>query len=210
MSQGGMERRIAAINRWLERFQNSYRAGAMESALMDAECARADLEDLRLDVWESVGRVSLPRRLRAGAMCWLLLSTSLIVMATASPIARGGGVIPAAVQAPLPRSPVAAELTAPPTVQPEERPLASVPPPEQKTAKRDARSAKEVRSPRKERPARKAVAASPREEVLARHPARVLPDNEVFSLVQTGARALKNEDPVIKIRRRIGKGEDNP
>ena len=194
MSHGGMERRIAAINRWLERFQNSYRAGAMESALMDAECARADLEDLRLDVWESVGRVSLPHRLRAGVLCGVLFSTSLIVMATASPIA----------QPPLSRPPVVN------TVQPKERPLASVPPPEQKTARRDARPTKEARSPKKERPARKASAALPREEVLAVHPARVLPDNEVFSLVQTGARALKNEDPVIKIRRRIGKGEDNP
>jgi hypothetical protein len=49
-----------------------------------------------------------------------------------------------------------------------------------------------------------------REEVTARHPARVVPDDKLFSLVQTGARALKNEDPVIKIHRRIGKGEDNP
>ena len=38
MGQGGIERRTAAVIRWLERFQNSYRAGALESALMDAEC----------------------------------------------------------------------------------------------------------------------------------------------------------------------------
>ena len=50
MVQGGMDRRIAGIIRWLERFQSSYRSGAIESALMDAECARADLEDLRSDV----------------------------------------------------------------------------------------------------------------------------------------------------------------
>ena len=55
MVQGGMDRRIAGIIRWLERFQSSYRSGAIESALMDAECARADLEDLRSDVWRSVG-----------------------------------------------------------------------------------------------------------------------------------------------------------
>ncbi|MBQ9527836.1 MAG: hypothetical protein IJR68_09505 [Fretibacterium sp.] len=202
MGQGGIERRTAAVIRWLERFQNSYRAGALESALMDAECARADLEDLRIDVWERVGRASLPRRLRAGAVCGLLLSTSLIVMATASPIARGEGFIPAAVQAPLPRSPVVAELTPPPALQPEARP--SVSPPGQKAVRHEARPQK------KERPARKAGVEPVREEVTARHPARVVPDDKLFSLVQTGARALKNEDPVIKIHRRIGKGEDNP
>ena len=202
MGQGGIERRTAAVIRWLERFQNSYRAGALESALMDAECARADLEDLRIDVWERVGRASLPRRLRAGVVCGLLLSTSLIVMATASPIARGEGFIPAAVQTPLPRSPVAAELTPPPAMQPEARPSGS--PPGQKAIRH------EVRPQKKERPARKAGVEPVREEVTARHPARVVPDDKLFSLVQTGARALKNEDPVIKIRRRIGKGEDNP
>ena len=49
-----VERRIAGIIRWLERLKKSYSSGAMESALMDAECARADLEDLRQAVWSQV------------------------------------------------------------------------------------------------------------------------------------------------------------
>ncbi|MCR4818487.1 MAG: hypothetical protein K5841_05980 [Fretibacterium sp.] len=204
MAHGGIERRTAAIIRWLERFQKSYRAGAMESALMDAECARADLEDLRLDVWQRIGRVSVPRRLRGGAVCGLLLSTLLIVMATASPIARREGFTPSAAQAPLSRPPVAAESKSPAHSDLQLKAWTSVSPPAQKAARREARPQK------KERPARKAAAEPAREAVTARHPARVVPDGKLFSLVQTGARALKNEDPVIKIYRRIGKGEDNP
>ncbi|MCR5346235.1 MAG: hypothetical protein K6E38_00485 [Fretibacterium sp.] len=208
MAQGGIERRVAAINRWLERFQRSYRSGAMESALMDAECARADLEDLRLDVWERVGRASIPRRLRVGAVCGLLLSTSLIVMATASPVAKGEGSVPAAVQVSPSRLCAAAESAspAPPAVQPVAK--ASAAAPVQKAVRREPRPLPVKKE--KERPVRRAAAEPVQKAVPAKHPARVLPDNEVFSLVQTGSRALRNEDPVIKIRRRIGKGEDNP
>ena len=45
-----VEKRVAGIIRWLERLKKSYSSGALESALMDAECARADLENLRLAV----------------------------------------------------------------------------------------------------------------------------------------------------------------
>ena len=49
-----VDRRVTGIIRWLERLRQSYNAGAVESALMDAECARADLENLRRDVWTEV------------------------------------------------------------------------------------------------------------------------------------------------------------
>ena len=49
-----VEKRVAGIIRWLERLKQSYSSGAIESALMDAECARADLENLRQDVWAQV------------------------------------------------------------------------------------------------------------------------------------------------------------
>ena len=62
MARVGVERRVDGIIRWLERFQSSYHSGALENALMDAECARADIENLRLDIWSRVGTVRAPRR----------------------------------------------------------------------------------------------------------------------------------------------------
>ena len=49
-----IDRQIAGIIKWLERLKKSYSSGATESALMEAECARADLEFLRQDVWDKV------------------------------------------------------------------------------------------------------------------------------------------------------------
>ena len=46
-----LEKRTDAVIRWLERMKIAYSSGAVESAYMDAECARADLEDLRSDVF---------------------------------------------------------------------------------------------------------------------------------------------------------------
>ena len=51
LTDNKIDKKVAGIIRWLERFKKSCSAGAIESALMDAECARADLENLRLDVW---------------------------------------------------------------------------------------------------------------------------------------------------------------
>jgi hypothetical protein len=49
-----MEKRVAGIIRWLERCLKAYKAGAVESALMDVECARADIESLREDLWAKI------------------------------------------------------------------------------------------------------------------------------------------------------------
>jgi len=47
-----MERRVAGIIKWLERCIKAYKDGAVENALMDAECARADIEILRGELWK--------------------------------------------------------------------------------------------------------------------------------------------------------------
>ncbi|MBQ6774607.1 MAG: hypothetical protein IJP48_11190 [Synergistaceae bacterium] len=59
-----IDRQIAGIIKWLERLKKSYDSGSMETALMEAECARADLEYLRQDVWDKVrpGSLSIFRR----------------------------------------------------------------------------------------------------------------------------------------------------
>jgi len=51
-----MERRVAGIIKWLERCIKAYKSGSVESALMDVECARADIEILRGELWKKAGK----------------------------------------------------------------------------------------------------------------------------------------------------------
>lgn len=191
MLQRGMDRRIAGIIRWLERFQSAYRSGAIESALMDAECARADLEDLRLDVWAKVGRA--PRRPWIGAACRTFLLTCLLVTATALPLARDVGPQPARPSGPARQD-----------VEVREAREAKTPPgPEMALEKIEKKKPRRAAVPAQRRPA----AAEKTERRAEKKTERTVPHDKVFSLMQTGARALKNERPVIKIDRKMGKGE---
>ena len=86
-----VDKRVAAIIRWLERLRQSYNAGAVESALMDAECARADLENLRRDVWTEV----MPEELRVNKNFSRLISFSkaaflavLIILVAVVPLSK--------------------------------------------------------------------------------------------------------------------------
>lgn len=190
MVQGGMDRRIAGIIRWLERFQSSYRSGAIESALMDAECARADLEDLRSDVWRSVGAVR-PSRVRRSVVGWLSSLVLLAVLAVPSPLSREEGLTPrrevrAAVQEPERRA-----ETSPPV------PAAAAPAPA------TSRAVRAEKRPTSGRRTRAATAAPKPEGAAAVRPAPrdggAVPYDTMFLLLQTGARALRNEGPAIRI-----------
>lgn len=218
-----MEKRVAGIVRWLERFQRSYKSGAMESALMDAECARADLETLRRDVWSSLGpsRVSFRRR-------WMLVSRAvltafLVVLATSVPVSE------------LRRrteetSPVHDSLFAWTALSVRSSRGAF----DGDWGGRDAAShfplgmlgeQKNLSTPRGERAnagllrrpssgtGEKSVKRAPNSagneragRVKAANGKKV-PYETVFSLLQTGERVLKNEEPVIAVDRRQGKGE---
>ena len=84
-----VEKRIAGIIRWLERLKQSYSSGAIENALMDAECARADLEDLRLAVWSKVrpdARTNGSSFLRSAV--YALPLSVMIVMLMVMPLSR--------------------------------------------------------------------------------------------------------------------------
>jgi hypothetical protein len=83
-----MEKRIAGIIRWLERCLKAYKTGALESALMDAECARADVELLRDEVWKKLEKRYAAKTQRWGA--WLPVKAAflavLAVLAAATPL----------------------------------------------------------------------------------------------------------------------------
>lgn len=190
MVQGGMDRRIAGIIRWLERFQSSYRSGAIESALMDAECARADLEDLRSDVWRSVGVVR-PSRVRRAVVGWLSSLVLLAVLAVPSPLSREEGLPPrrevrAAVQEPERR------VETPPPAPAEAAPAPAT-----------SRAVRAEKRPASGRRTRTATAAPKPEGAAAVRPAPrdgdAVPYDKMFLLLQTGARALRNEGPAIRI-----------
>jgi hypothetical protein len=87
-----MEKRIAGIVRWLERCLRACKSGALESALMDAECARADIELLRNEVWKKLERQhSANSRRRRSGLPWLPAKAAFLamtaVLAAATPVA---------------------------------------------------------------------------------------------------------------------------
>ena len=184
---------MAGIIRWLERFQNSYRIGALENALMDAECARADIEDLRHDIWSRVGSAR-GRRHAWGTVVYCAVSTLLIILATAVPLSKPAVLaVPAvsvAVNEASGPSKIKEDITAEPATE--------------RTRKRGAQK-KGIAVAKKTSPAR-SVPRTLSTRAAVRPAEKKLPYDEVFPLLQMGARALKNEESVIKVRK-IEKGE---
>ena len=195
-----VEKKVAGIIKWLERLKKSYSSGAMESALMDAECARADLEDLRLDVWEKVSPSAHKNSAAFSRVLGYARTFSLaaiIVMASVVPLSRD-------VKAPEIEPLKNARAYAGPIVVFREyeppAPEQTLKAPEQ-TPKPEAKIAES--SPKKQ-PAQKRIA-----QKRAQIPAKIetkhkssgtVPYDKVYSLIQTGQRALKNNTSVIKIQ----------
>ena len=191
-----VEKKVAGIIKWLERLKKSYSSGAMESALMDAECARADLEDLRLDVWEKVS----PSAHRDNAVLSRVMScartvslSAIIVMMSVVPLSRD---VKAPEIEPLRNAraytgPIVVfrEYEAPITV-PEHtlKPAEQTPKPEPK------------KQPAQKRTAPKRTQTSAKTETTRPKNSGTVPYDKVYSLIQTGQRALKNNSSVIKIQ----------
>ena len=183
-----VEKRVAGIIRWLERLKKSYSSGAMESALMDAECARADLENLRQVVWAEVRpspkhEHSLLSRVLS-SMRTLSLA-GLIVMLSVVPISR---------EVPAPARPSLMTKHVPPEpiivireYEPPKQP-AQVQPRKQTVQKRTVQ--KRVQPPQVPN------SSAPKTQT----PPGTVPFDKVYSLIQTGQRALKNNSSVIKLQ----------
>ena len=175
-----VEKRIAGIIRWLERLKQSYSSGAIENALMDAECARADLEDLRLAVWSKVRPKS---RNASGGLISALYALPLsviIVMLMVMPLSRE--VVP--VQPLEPQATVLAE----PIIVVREEPEPTI---------------RKVQSPSKRQVAAKRTVntrPTPKPQEPKEVRASVAYDKVPY-LLQTGQRALKNSSTVIKLGR---------
>ena len=86
------EKKVDSIIRWLERFKKSYSSGAKETALMDAQCARADLEDLSLRMFREFGEhYNSPQNCSSGKTALLVRAVVLsliVIFMTVTPLAR--------------------------------------------------------------------------------------------------------------------------
>ena len=205
-----MERRIAGIMKWLERCLKACRTGALESALMDVECARADMERLRDEVWTKLER----RHAAKTRVRWSLFSVKLAFWALTA-------VLFAATPIALPRERAARETeerreaVTLEWVTPDEKmllsnlrkhlsdsnALASVAPPLQPMEELVPPLRQAVKSPAKRPEAR--VRLNPVLPVLdtGGGEKESIPYDRIVSLVQAGERALKNEPPAIMVEK---------
>lgn len=185
-----VEKRIAGIIKWLERFSRSYSSGQIESALMDAECARADLEDLRNAVWLKVGRKvhTRPGVLARILGCVRTLSlAAIIVMTMVVPLSRE-------VSAPSVEYDRAEVVLAEPIIIVREDEAEAFSHANHPHVKKPA-PAKRKTTPAAATPPKR---TPPKQE--SKPQTASVPYDKVYSLVQTGQRALKNNSSVIKIQ----------
>ncbi len=191
-----IDKRVAGIIHWLERLKQSYSSGALESALMDAECAKADLENLRQDVWAKVN----PEEIHgAKTFSWLMYFSKiaflamLVVLLAVFPIAKDIHQIPVSI---VERDEAEIVLAEPILVISENTE-------KEISAKIDnVKSQKTVASKssvqKKNTPVSKKVTANAKTDKIK--PEKTVAYDKVFSLVQTGQRALKNNSSVIEIK----------
>ncbi len=184
-----VDKRIAGIIRWLERLKESYNSGSMESALMDAECAKADLENLTQDFWEKVKPAELQHRRKWSVILRPAFVAVLFLMMTVAPLARDVSLpLPEPLSVPVEEVVLAEPVVAVVAEQPEEvRTQAPAPAP-----KRAAKKAAAKRTP--------SAPAKTSQENTRVAKAKTVPYDKVFSLMQTGQRALKNNNSVVRMQ----------
>ena len=178
-----VDKRVAGIVRWLERLKNSYSEGAMEIALMDAECARADLEDLRQDVFIKCSGVKANPITKFFAPFFRVIFLAvLIVMLLVRPIARENLSAPVLIETPASNKVVLAE----PIIIIRENQDKPAPVQPKRAARRQVNN--------KPQPAPERAAVKPAPTPAAN---KKVPYEQVLSLMQTGQRALKGSSTVI-------------
>ena len=188
-----VDKKVAGIIRWLERLKKSYSSGAMENALMDAECARADLENLRLDVWANLepknqqGSKIFSRVINFSRVASLAV---LIVLLAVFPISKE-------VQAPAAVNKKSEITLAEPIIIIREEKInneiSAVNNTKPKRVAAKTANIKKSAVPSSEKIIQAKTRASERTQKTVAY-------DKVFSLMQTGQRALKNNSSVIKLQ----------
>ncbi|MBR1437069.1 MAG: hypothetical protein IJ587_00900 [Synergistaceae bacterium] len=176
------EKRADAIIKWLERLKKSYRSGAIESAFLDAECARAEIEDLRVNIFSGMKAKDNASRLSGFLVIpRIILMSIVIVMVMVSPLSRE-------VKAAIPN--VIPEPQAVISEKPQKSQAASVR--EKPKPKKTSRASRKTSAP----PA-KTAAVNPKPEPK-HEPSKTVAYDRLNALIATGQRALKGNVTVIK------------
>lgn len=199
LSEKKVDKKVAGIIRWLERLKKSCSSGAIESALMDAECARADLENLRLDVWATLDRSAkpqnkfFPRVLNFARICSL---AAIIVMLAVFPVSKE-------IKAPVIEHKKENVALAEPIIIIREKAEKAESKNELKAEiKNEIKHENYAVKPKK--PTRtnvrkpQTVQAKLKTETVSEPERKTVAYDKVFSLVRTGERALKNNGSIIK------------
>ena len=181
------EKRVDSVIRWLERMKKSYSSGRLEAAMMDAECARADLEDFlrRSSVFDDIRqrpKVTVTEKIFAAVRVVIL--SLVIVMAAVMPISNEKA--PAIKEAVIisESEPAKTEQTQKITARPS------------KTAK-PRKSQSERLSLKSEKPEKLSFnKAQQIHQTQQTHqkPEKSVARDKILSLVQTGQRAFKNKN----------------
>lgn len=84
-----MEKKIARITRWLERCAKACSACSWQSALIDMECAKAELENVRGELWEKAesGAESSRSVRKAGRLVFASVLGLSLILSSAVPLA---------------------------------------------------------------------------------------------------------------------------
>jgi hypothetical protein len=184
------------------------KAGALENALMDAECARADIERLRDEVWEKLEErhTARGRGRVAGTPVKAFLGAVLLVLTAATPVAL--------IQESLSQKRQERETVTLEWVTPDEKtllgnlrkhlsdsnPFASIQQPQEPPPRQPELPPRTVERGR-------AVGAVPKQEPEfavggdVMEIAMEIPYDRIISLVQAGEKAMKNGEPAIKIEK---------
>ncbi len=188
-----LDKKIAGIIQWLERLKKSYSSGAMENALMDAECAKADLEVLRRDVWKQVQPEKINsgfKNMRLAYSFFRTISlTLLIVLLAVVPISKDVAIktVNIEINKPIKINTLSTEKISKNTALPETPKVNH----SKNITKRKKNNPKISAKPE----SKTAKTETPKTE-LKTAAKKTVPYDKVYSLIQTGERALRNESYV--------------
>lgn len=175
-------RKADTVIRWLERMKRAYACGAVESAYLDAECARADLETLRTNIFAFLPGVKPKTQSKFPAVIRVIILAFAVVMAMTSPLSREN----------ISHIPVYAKDAEKVSVKEEvassdsqHRVLTEKP----KRTQRPPSARRTAKLPEKPKP-------EPKPAPSKKQPAY----DKLHMLLETGRRALKTNNTVIKIK----------
>ncbi len=201
-----VDKRITGIIRWLERLRNSYSSGAMENALMDAECARADLEVLRRDVWQRVQPLKHanpefnPAYFLASCLRVISLAALIILLAVV-PISRDvvTNLVPAdnSQVAAEPEPAKISQVSQVSQVKHEHETFRKITPAKSNSNPSSSSRRKKVLAKTQVNNAKSESNAKSDAKKTTTSQTNQLGYDKVFSLIQTGERALRNESYVV-------------